>query len=356
MKAHETLLEFIDAAKNQGVPDDSLVGLLRARGWPEDAVYEALAAHYQNRTGLEIPVRKRSGAAARDAFYYLLAFSTLATWTIGFGSLMFTLIERWIADPLAENSYGYPYANSALALRLPLSSAFPIYLFVMRLIIREVRIDPEKLESGVRKWLTYIALLIATAVMVGDLVTVLAFFLRGEVTSRFLAEAATVIVISGAVLWYYLGELKRHASEARSSLDLRDTGAVVGASVMVAAAVVLGFLSLGGPSNQRLIQADNKRVQNLVTLAYQINGKWSSSNHTLPSTTEGLPANSFKDPLTQQPYEYHVKSANAYELCATFDRDNRKDIPNGPNMFWEHPTGHFCFTLAPSQAPAQQVY
>ena len=124
-------------------------------------------------TGLEVPTRTRSGAAAKDAFYYLLAFSTLATWTIGFGSLMFTLIEDWIADPLAQSSYGHgTYANSSLASAIAsILVAFPIYLLVMRLIIRDARLDPEKLESGVRKWLTYIALLVATAVMIGDLVT-----------------------------------------------------------------------------------------------------------------------------------------------------------------------------------------
>jgi hypothetical protein len=271
---------------------------------------------------------------------------------------MFTLIENWIADPLAQNSYGYAaYANSALASSIAsILVAFPIYLFVMRLIIRDVRLDPEKLESGVRKWLTYIALLFATAVMIGDLVTVLEFFLRGEFTSRFLAKAATVIVISGAVLWYYLGELKRPASDARSSLDSRDVRAASGASLAIVTAVVLGFLSLGGPSHQRLVQADNKRIDNLITLAYQVNSKWNSSNQTLPSTAEGLPAYSFKDPLTHQPYEYHAKSANEYELCAAFNRDNRKDSPDAQNRFWSHPQGHFCFTLDPSQPPAQRVY
>jgi hypothetical protein len=358
MKRDENLLEFIESAKSQGASDDSLIGLLKGHGWPQDAVYEALAIHYEKLTGLEIPTRRRAGAAAKDAFYYLLAFSTLATWTIGFGSLMFTLIETWIADPLTPNSYGNPaYANSALASSIAsIIVAFPIYLFVMRLIIREVRLDPEKLESGVRKWLTYIALLIATGVMIGDLVTVLTFFLRGEFTSRFLAEASTVIVISGAVLWYYLGELKRHPSDANASLDFRDGGAAGGASLAIATAVVLGFLSLGGPSDQRLVQADNKRVQNLVTLAYQVNGKWNSSNHVLPSNVQGLAAYSVRDPLTHQPYEYNTRSTNEYELCATFDRDNRKDAPAAQNTFWNHPKGHFCFVLDPSQPPAQAVY
>jgi hypothetical protein len=252
MKRDEKLFEYIEAAKSRGASDDSLVGLLKGHGWPQDVVYEALAAHYEKLTGLEVPSRRRSGAAAKDAFYYLLAFSTLATWTIGFGSLMFTLIENWIPDPLAQSANVYtPYDSSALAFSIAsVLVAFPIYLFVMRLIIREAQLDPEKLESGVRKWLTYIALLIATAVMIGDLVTVLEFFLRGEVTSRFIAEAATVIAIAGAVLWYYLGELKRPASIVRSSFDLRDLGATAGASLAIVIAVVFGFLSLGGPSHQ----------------------------------------------------------------------------------------------------------
>jgi hypothetical protein len=358
MTTDENLLEFIEAAKAQGVSDESLVGLLGGHGWPQDAVYEAIAAHYEKLTGLKVPTRKRSGAAAKDAFYYLLTFSTLATWTIGLGSLMFTLIENWIADPLTPNSYGYAtYANSALAFSIAsILVAFPIYLFVMHLIIRDTRFDPEKLESGVRKWLTYIALLIAAAVMIGDLVTVLAIFLHGEFTSRFLAKAATVVAISGAVLWYYLGELKRPASAARTSSDLRDISAALGASLAVVIAVVLGFVSLGGPSNQRLVQADNKRVQNLVSLAYQVNNKWGSSNHSVPTTIDGPQANSLNDPITHQPYQYRAKSGNEYELCATFDRDNRKDNTSDQNPFWNHPRGHFCFSLDASQPPAQQLY
>lgn len=353
MKRDNDLLEFVEAAKRQGISDDSLAGLLKVHGWPEDAVFDALSVHYQKLTGLTVPTRKRSGAAAKDAFYYLLAFATLATWTIGLGSLMFTLIENWIADPLAQSPYGYaPSADSALASSIAsILVAFPIYLLVMRLIIRDARLDPEKFESGVRKWLTYIALLVAAAVMIGDLVTVVQFFLRGEFTSRFLAKAATVIVLSGSVLWYYLGGLKKPAADTKNPLDLRDLGAAAGASLAIAIAVVFGFLTLGGPGNQRLVQADNKRVADLAILAGQVNTKWNLSNRTLPSSVEGLPAYLLKDPLTHRPYEYHAKSANEYELCATFDRDDRKETPASQDTFWNHPRGHFCFALDPSQPP-----
>jgi high-affinity Fe2+/Pb2+ permease len=79
----------------------------------------------------------------------------------------------------------------------------------MRILLRGVRTQPEKLESGVRKWLTYIALLLASATVIGDLVTFLSYFLRGDLTTRFVLKVLTVLVIAGGVFWYYLLWLER---------------------------------------------------------------------------------------------------------------------------------------------------
>ena len=108
MPANSKISEFIERAKTSGAPDQALVGILTARGWPEREVYDALAAHYEKLTGIEIPRRGGSGTAAKDAFFYLLVFATLATWTIALGSLAFTLIYRWLADSLFSATYYYP--------------------------------------------------------------------------------------------------------------------------------------------------------------------------------------------------------------------------------------------------------
>jgi len=71
---NNTLQEFLEAAKRQGASDESLVALLRGRGWPEDDVHRALADHFENRSGVRVPEYKRSGSA-KDAFLYLLSFS-----------------------------------------------------------------------------------------------------------------------------------------------------------------------------------------------------------------------------------------------------------------------------------------
>jgi hypothetical protein len=211
------LQEFLDAAKRQGASDESLVTLLRGRGWPADDVYRALADHYENHSGVRVPAYKRSGSA-KDAFLYLLSFSMLATWTIGVGSVMFTLIDRWIKDPMspANNYYSGDYYQMADSLA-GIIVAFPLYLFTMRYILREVRLHPEKLESPVRKWLSYLALLIAAGVVVGDLIAFLTLFLRGELTGRFVARTSVVLVIAGGVFWYYLGSLQKSAAVSRSA-------------------------------------------------------------------------------------------------------------------------------------------
>jgi hypothetical protein len=206
---NKALSEFLDSAKRQGASEESLVTLLRGRGWPEDDVYRALADHFESRSGVQVPAYKRSGSA-KDAFLFLLSFSMLATWTIGLGSVMFTLVDRWIRDPLSpvNNYYAGAYYQIADSLAC-IIVAFPVYLLTMRYILREVRAHPEKLESPVRKWLTYLALLIAAGVVVGDLITFLTYFLRGELTARFVAKISVVFVMAGGVFWYYFGSLQK---------------------------------------------------------------------------------------------------------------------------------------------------
>lgn len=207
---------FLDAARSQGATDEAILGLLRGRGWPEEDIYRALAENFEARSGLSIPTYKRS-ASAKDAFLYLLSFSTLATWAIGLGSAVFTLIDENIVDPLSLNTL---YVNNDYQMADSLACvivAYPIYLITMRYILRNLEVYPEKLESSVRKWLTYIALLIAAGVVVGYLIAFLTSFLRGELTQRFAAKFISALAIAGGIFWYYIGSLSK-----RESQDLAD--------------------------------------------------------------------------------------------------------------------------------------
>lgn len=346
MSPNSKIDEFIERAKASGASEQSLVGILTARGWPEKEVYEALAAHYERLTGIEIPRRGGAGTAAKDAFFYLLAFSTLATWTIGLGSLAFTLIDEWLADTLFSANYGQAYDTYSIAAAMAsILVAFPIYLLVSRAIIHDGRNHPDKLNSPVRKWLTYMALVIAAGVFIGDLIAALTYLLRGEITSRFLAKALVVLVISGGVFFYYFSGLRKvDEPSVRAKLG-RDAWMAILSAAAVAVMVLLGFARIGAPSTQRALRGDQRRVQDLYQLSGQISARWKSNGHQLPQHLDELSGATLADPVTRAAYEYHEKAGSQYELCATFSAASNKGNATRSSGSWSHPAGRQCFSL-----------
>jgi len=333
---------LIEKALAAGIPQESLVGILAARGWPEKEIYEALAEHYERVAGLEIPYRTGSGASAKDAFFYLLLFSTLATWTIGFGVLASSLIDRWLADPLfsgyVQGFETYTITSSLAALIV----AFPLFLLVSRAVAGDVAAHPEKLDSPIRKWLTYMALVIAAGVFMGDLITALSYLLRGELTSRFLLKALVVLALSGGVFFYYFGGLRKTDGRSR-----RDRLMAVVSSAAVALMVILGFSSLGAPARQREMRADGQRVTGLYQLSSEIDNYWTTHGSTLPTGLDQLSGRHF-DPITHKPYQYRPLQGSHYELCASFARNSDGGQESGSAAGadeWIHPAGQHCFEL-----------
>jgi hypothetical protein len=337
------ITEFIEKALDVNIPHQPLVGVLVANGWPEKEVYTALAEHYRRQTGIEIPRRAVGGTSAKEAFFYLLTFSTLATWTIGLGCLAFALIDRWLADPLF---YGYQQAFDTYTITTSLASlivAFPIYLLISRTVIRDVTAHPEKLDSSIRKWLTYMALVIAAGVFMGDLIAALAFLLRGELTSRFVAKSFVVLALSGGTFFYYFGGLRKTETDApKLSRDRLMAGL---SSAIVAVMLVLGFTQSGPPRVQRELRADSQRVSQLYQLSIAMANYWTSHASQFPTGIDQLPGIAFTDPITHAPYEYHPLRASQYELCATFARSSERQVSEaGPNP-WVHLAGRQCFQM-----------
>ena len=356
MAGDPEIREFIEKAKTSGASEETLVGILTARGWPEKEVYEVLGAQYEHLTGIQIPVRTSAATAAKDAFFYLLAFSTLATWTIGLGSLSFSLIDQWLADNLFSSGYSQAYETYGIATAMAsILVAFPIYLFVTRTIIRDTRSHPQKLNSSVRKWLTHMALVIAAGVFIGDLVAALTYLLRGELTSRFLAKAFAVLTLSGGVFFYYYFDQRKPEEPAvRSGLG-RDVTMTALSGLVVSLMVILGFLRIGGPGTQRMQRADEKRIQDLYQLSTQIQNRWRLEGKQLPHDLAELSGVAISDPMTRTPYDYHAREGSKYELCATFSGASRHDAMTNPDE-WSHTAGHHCFSLDAAQSGQSPGY
>ena len=235
--------------------------------------------------------------------------------------------------------------------------AFPLYLLVSRVVLREAAADPDKLESGIRKWLTYMALVIAASVFMGDLITALAYLLRGELTSRFLAKSLVVLVLSSGVFWYYFGGLRK--TETAAGRFSRDRWMAVASTVVVTTMIVLGFMQLGAPSAQRKLVADSQRVQRLYMLSNAIRNYWMAHPSQLPTSLSEIPG-SYLDPITNQTFEYIPTQGSQCQLCAVFasrnPREEDNQPPGGEPNAWTHPAGRHCFLLDATALPQQPSY
>lgn len=343
---------FIEQALAAGVPQPSLVGILTARGWSEKEIYEALAGHYQRAAGIEIPSRVGSGASAREAFFYLLIFSTLATWTVAFAYLAFALIDRWRVDPLFSpynQAFDMYFISSSLA---ALIVAFPIYLLVSRVVIRESNAHPEKLDSPVRKWLTYMALVIAAGVFMGDLIAALTYLLRGELTSLFIAKSCVVLALSGGVFFYYFGGLRKVDAPRTPTRFGRDASMALLSSALVVLLLVLGFSESGPPKAQRDFRADAQRIQRIFQLSAEVKSYWSGHASQLPVSLDQISGARYADPVTGALYDYRPQQGSQYKLCATFSRKSPRSDGSPGSRFWTHPRGYHCFSLDASLGTA----
>jgi hypothetical protein len=137
----------------------------------------------------------------------------------------------------------------------------------------------------------------------------------------------------------------------------RDSLAALLATAAVLLVVFLGFWKIHGPSTQRLVRTDEKRVQNLSQLANQINNQY-QRNKELPAALSDHQKSQFADPLSSQPPQYSPKPPNRYQVCATFATDSPKAERSGDFVFWAHSSGLRCFEFDASEQvpPAPHFY
>ncbi len=127
---------------------------------------------------------------------------------------------------------------------------------------------------------------------------------------------------------------------------------LVAVSLVVAAAVVFGFLALGTPGDERSRALDRKRVDDLRDLAQGIRNQYDDPRDRLELPvsldtflSRGLRKQRYVDPVTARPYEYRKLAPDTFALCATFDLEVRERDLEAWQEKWGHPAGRACFTF-----------
>ncbi len=366
-----SLTEFIAHARSKDMDLQTVRLLLLSAGWKEKDISEALASETLD---LPVPVPSDSGGA-RDAFFHLLTFTTLYSTVIAMIVLVFEYLNRLLPDMANRNAEIYmnsDFSGIRWSLAVVMVS-FPLFAFLSRILHREFIKNPEKLGSGIRRWLTYLTLFVTACTLIGDIITLFFYLLQGELTARFIFKVLAILVLSGLPFSYYFSVVRMDTAKyAKSTIHRLYFAATC---IIVAIIFVWGIFIVGSPAYGREQKFDEQRLADLRAIQSEIlNQIYGSARDSviippptelpkpLPATLETVAANaqyqklSLNDPKTGLPYEYvrykdqrndetpsyeHFPTGAAYQLCATFDlpRDLSYDI------FWNHPKGRHCFTF-----------
>ncbi|MEI2453521.1 DUF5671 domain-containing protein [Lysobacter firmicutimachus] len=205
---------FVREALMRGQSKEATAQALAAAGWSAEQTRGALDAYAD--VGFVLPVPKpRASLSAREAFAYLVLFSTLYLVACSLGSLLFDFIN--LAWPDAVDDYGYWRRSIDDSLRWAVSAlsiGFPVFAFVAHRVARDVARHPIKRLSPVRRWLTYLTLFLAATVLIGDMTVLVYNLLGGEISLRFLVKSLVVGAIAGTIFGYYLWDLRREENQA----------------------------------------------------------------------------------------------------------------------------------------------
>lgn len=307
---------------------------------------------------------------AKDFFLWLGALVALYWSVVAFIFLMFDYITYALPNELSY--YVDPYQSSIPYEMASIIVLFPIGLFLMWLIRRDMVKDPTLSQLWVRRWALILTLFVAGVTAAGDLIALLTTFLRGEdITLAFILKVAIVFGVAAVVFMHFIADLWGYWIQ----YPKRALSVGLGVGLLAVLSVASGFFIVGTPQHARLIRLDVQKIDDLQSIQsqivsyYQYKQKLPQSLSDLGDSvgTFGLPM----DPQTSASYEYSMTPVAAganptFSLCADFNLSGDNDkysrgityptMPIGVRGFdnWQHAAGHVCFdrTIDPELYPA----
>ncbi len=323
------------------------------------------------------------GSKLSPKFFFLSlgVLVTLIASVTAFLNLVFETLNQKFPDALNSmyqygyNTYNYEGIRSAIA---TLIIVFPVYLILSYFWRRVASGTLGRIDHAIKKWMLYLILFLAGVVIIVDLITLVRYFVSGEITTRFILKVVAALAVAKLVGWFYISELRSQASRSLARL-------FAGVGIVLAlVAVIWSFNVIGSPAEQRAWRLDERRVQDLQSIQWQVISFWQQKER-LPESLEEMedPISSFMAPFDPEfekgrTYEYKKTADMTFELCATFSAvmpegwqetkgwgggmpfatreavDMSYPYPGGVgNDSWTHEVGRTCFarTIDPEIYP-----
>ncbi len=297
----------------------------------------------------------------KDFFIWAGAMIALYASVFSLVSLLFEYINFIYPDAL--NAYVDPYSSGMRYDIASLMVLFPLLLVLMRVIRRDITRDASKKDTWVRRWALMLTLFVAGATIAIDLITLINYFLGGDVTTRFILKIVVVLLVAGGGFLHFLADIAGYWI----TFPKRAHAVGWGAGIVVLASIASGFLIMGSPAVVRLNRFDDQKVNDLTNIQWQIVNYYQQKG-TLPAALADLndPISGSIIPIdaqTQAAYIYKSVAPLSFQLCATFNTASRpqngratayakpvsSSVPvGGPsdleNQTWQHASGETCFT------------
>lgn len=313
---------------------------------------------------------------AKDFFLHIGAVVALYVFAFSFLTFLFDIINYSFPDRLA--GYSDPYSYSIRFAISTLVVSFPILLFLLNIVYKDLLKNVSKRELALRRWFIYLTIFITTVTVAVDLIVLINTFLGGEITTRFILKVLAVGFVALSIFGYSFRDLRGDFFEKPKcrKLSLRLT------SIIVIGLVVWGFIIIGSPNHFRNLRDDTQRISDLQNIQLELLNKYQTKG-VLPNSLSDLEDDFIgytvpNDPKTGNSYEYRGPIALStttltFELCANFtektqDLEGRGGYGNSDmpvparDMYydptfgdsnWNHEAGRTCFqrTIDPIKYP-----
>lgn len=207
--ADKELINFVKQGLEGGQSREAIADALKQAGWKAGEIKNAMFSFADVTFPVAVP-RPRPYRSARVAFLYLLFFIMLGIVAWSLGSLLFAMIDGAFPDVAQNNDYMNSWTREQIRRGISgLIVGAPIFFFLARLLSKARMKDPELQRSQIRKWLTYLTLVIAGSTLVGDAISLVYNLLDGELTTRFTLKSLVMAGIAGSVFVYFLKDAER---------------------------------------------------------------------------------------------------------------------------------------------------
>lgn len=314
---------------------------------------------------MEISQNPMTKMSPKDFFLNLGAMVSLYAVSISLIKLLFEIINRVFRDALSEGYYMVGYYSTGIRWSIAfILIVFPLYIFISWYLGKIFSTEPAKKDLGIRKWLIYLTLFVTGIAVIVDLITLVNYFLNGEITTRFAFKVLAVFIVSGMIFAYYLYDLKSASGSKGHKIFSYISIALVLLSL------IGGFFIIGSPMRQRDVRFDQRRVSDLQNIQYQVLNRWQIKGE-IPKNLDEL-SDSISgytapvDPLTGEKYSYSKINDTSFKLCSNFSLSSKEAnggdyltkngngvyyavdssmpyYPNEQNWNWNHEKGNSCF-------------